>query len=290
MSYFKRAARYAAYALLGVVALVVLAAATVGLAGGRKLATSFQASAHPVPATTDPAEIAEGGRLAGFWGCTGCHRADAGGGVFFTSPLGDRIVAPNLTRIVHEYSDQELEAAIRHGVRPDGSSVVIMPSAMFTNVSDEDLARVIGYLRSLPQIEPDTIPTRRLGLGVRFFALTMDEPLEAARMDPTAPHPGSPEPLVPASTREDTLALGRYLAHTGCTECHGLDLRGRSGMPDLRIAAAYSLDQFRELVATGRGLDGLEKGLMSEIATGRINRLNEGEIIALHTYLETLAD
>ena len=86
--------------------------------------------------------------------------------------MGDRIVAPNLTRIVHEYSDQELEAVIRHGVRPDGSSVVIMPSAMFANVSDE----------------------------------------------------------------------------------------------------------------------GLEKGLMSEIATGRISRLHEGELAALHTYLQTLTD
>jgi hypothetical protein len=40
----------------------------------------------------------------------------------------------------------------------------------------------------------------------------------------------------------------------------------------------------------GIALDGLERGLMTEIARGRTVHLTDGEIAALHTYLSTLAD
>src|SRR5262249_33691256 len=58
--------------------------------------------------------------------------------------------APNLTRIVREYSDGELERVIRHGVKRDGTTTWIMPAQMFTAMSDRDLADVIAFVRSVP--------------------------------------------------------------------------------------------------------------------------------------------
>ena len=286
----RKVLRYGGWAILGLLLLVLIGASSLWVAGGRRIGMIHEPTAHPVAVATDPAEIAEGGRLAGYWGCVGCHDENAGGSVFFTTPFGDRLVAANLTRVVHEYTPEELERAIRHGVRRDGSSLVVMPSSMFADISDEDLGRVIGYLRSLPVV-PDSLPPTRLGLLARFFIVTRDDALEAPRIDPGAAHGVSPDSLTPASGRADTLALGRYLARTGCPECHGPDLRGfEEDTPDLRIAAAYAPAAFLQFFRDGIALGGRELGLMSEIARYRGGRLTDPEVAALHAYLSTLAD
>lgn len=288
----RRAARYLLRGVLFFLVLVVLLVAGVAVAGGRALGRVHEVPTHVVTLPTDPAALAEGGRLAGFWGCTGCHEKDAAGGyVFIETRLGDRLAAPNLTRIVREYTVPELERAIRHGVHPDGSSLVIMPASAFNRMSDTDLGKVIAYLRSLPPV-PDTVPPNRYGLMARTFVLLEDSIMEADKIDESAPHPASPDSLTPESTRADTLALGRYLARTGCTECHGLDLHGSPGgeTPDLRIAAAYSREQFLRLAREGIALDGKEREMMTDIALSRLARLTDDELSAVHTYLETLAD
>lgn len=282
--------RHAARGALAVVLILLLAVGALAFTAGHRLARVYDPPAHGVTVATEPADIEEGGRLAAYWGCVGCHERDGGGQVFFRSPLGDRLVAPNLTAIVREYDLDDLERAIRHGVRRNGSSLVVMPSSMYAHVSDADLGKVIGYLRALPAV-PDTLPPTRLGLLARFIVLTEGEGvLEAARARAAVHGPG-PDSIGPTSTTADTLALGRYLAFTGCPECHGPELRGQpDGPPDLRITAAYSLDQFVRFIEEGTGLDGREKGLMTEIARGRISRLSSAEVTALHTFLRTLAD
>lgn len=284
----RSALRYLLWGVLGIVMLLVLCAAGLLYAGGRRLAATHDAPSHPFVAATDAADIAEGERLARYWGCIGCHESDAGGGIFFETPLGDRLVAPNLTRIVREYSEEELERAIRHGVRRDGSTLVVMPSSMFAHMSDADLGKVVGYLRSLPPV-PDTLPPTRLGGMARFFAFMEEGALEAPNIAHDAPHPPSPDSLTPASTRADTLALGRYLAHTGCPECHGPELKGREDdTPHLSIAGIYTPTQFRQFFTDGLALDGTERGLMTTIAKYRGGRLTDDEARALHAYLVTL--
>lgn len=283
--------RYAGRGAAGLLLLVVLAVGILAVVGGSRLGRSFEGPAHPVAVSTDSAGIAEGERLATFWGCLGCHERDGGGQILFESPAGDRLIAPNLTRMVREHDPAELERAVRHGIGRTGSSLIGMPSSMYARMSDGDLGKVLGYLRSLPSVT-DSLPSRRMGLLARYLVLTDNGVLEAEKVGPDAAHGPSPDSLGPASTRADTLALGRYLALTGCPECHGLDLRGSEGgqSPDLRITAAYTLDQFRGFVEEGTGLDGQEKGLMTIIAQNRIGRLTDAELAALHTYLVTLAE
>ena len=50
------------------------------------------------------------------------------------------------------YNDAQLATVLRKGVKPDGTSVLFMPSEMFRHLSDKDLARVIAFLRTKPAV------------------------------------------------------------------------------------------------------------------------------------------
>jgi hypothetical protein len=89
---------------------------------------------HAVPHSTlmvpsDAPAVAEGRRLAIVTGCSGqCHGRDAHGAVLFDDPMVARVVAPNLPRAVRRYDDAQLDGIIRHGIRPDGRPLLVMPS------------------------------------------------------------------------------------------------------------------------------------------------------------------
>ena len=56
------------------------------------------------------------------------------------------------------------------------------------------------------------------------------------------PDPGNHPPAEPPT---EILALGKHLAMTSCTECHGRDLNGYPGdTPPLIVAKAYSAENF----------------------------------------------
>lgn len=279
----RRALRWLAVAGTAVLTGAAIVLAVVILIGGRMLNRLHEAPGHSIAVPADSAAIAEGGRLAAVHGCLACHGADAGGERFAESVFGDRIVAPNLTHLVRVYDDRQLDRSVRHGVKPDGRSVAIMPSRMFSGLSDSDLGRIIAFLHSLPQV-PDTLPSTRYGLLARWLLLTGQAYLEADSIDQAAPHP----PLPPA----DTLALGAYLARTSCTECHGHRLQGDPGYqaPDLRVVAHYDTTVFQRLLRQGLASDGTERGLMTSVSLARFRRFSDSEIGALYAFLRERAD
>lgn len=269
---------------LGIGGLLVLALAVIYGLSQRIIAAQYDVPTETVTVPDDAASIAEGQRLATLRGCyMGCHGEDGlEGSVFVDEPLLARINAPNLTRVVREYSDAELERVIRHGVKSDGRSVFIMPSPMFAGLSDEDLGRLIAFLRSRPEVEG---PGRRFSVGpVGRFGLAAGQFSALAPEIPTTPHLAS----TPAS--DGTTARGRYLAHTVCTECHGEGLQGDpAGTPSLAVVAAYSLDQFRTLMRTGVPMSGAELDLMRAVALARFTHFTDAEVADLYGYLRTLA-
>jgi mono/diheme cytochrome c family protein len=191
-----------------------------------------------------------------------------------------RVIAPNLTRSVRLYSTEELVGIIRHGVRPDGRSVLVMPSSMFVELSDRELGATIAYLRSLPET-PGHAPDVQLGPMARFALAT-------GKFIPVAVESDSMEKLSNVyPDAPDSIAQGAYLARTACTECHGLDLTGdKSGTPpDLKIAGAYPLEGFVTLMRTGKPLDGRDLGLMTEVALSRFSHFTDAEIGSLHAFL-----
>jgi cytochrome c553 len=228
---------------------------------------------------TDSGAIAEGGRLAHLRGCSGgCHGSEIEGDVFMDEPLLAKIVAPNLTAAVRRYSNAELARIIRRGVRPDGRSLVVMPSEMFSALSDADLGKILAYLRSVPP-RAGPGPAVRLGPLARL-GLALGKYHTAADLVHRADSLASAYPAAADST-----AGGAYLARTVCTECHGLDLQGGEKAPDLRIAAGYSPEAFTRLLRTGKASGDRELELMSPVARSRFTYFSDAEIRSLYEYL-----
>lgn len=268
----------------GVVALALVATVAIYLMGERLLERDRDFPVSPIAVVTDPATLEEGERLATITGCRGCHRPDLSGGVFFDGGiLLARVAAPNLSVVARDYTDEQLAHTIRYGVRPDGRAMVGMPSAMFYHLRDADLAAIIAYVRSVPEVDK-SLPTTRVGPMGRLGLLMGDFPLDADEIVSLGPRR---EPAADGGA----MATGRYVAEIACSECHGTDLRGRDGFtPALAIAAAYDDEQFGHFMRTGEALGGRELGLMSAVARNRFVHLTEDEVGALHQYLRSLGE
>jgi mono/diheme cytochrome c family protein len=197
------------------------------------LASPLHAANEPLPRQrplTDrqfevtPERLARGGYLAEHllqcfichsernWDRPGAPPAEGrkGAGAVY-SQEGERIVvAPNITPDVEtgagSWSDDMLGRAIREGIGHDGRALYpAMWYESFAALSDEDLAAVVVYLRSIPPVR-NALPATRL---------TEEERHEVA---------GVPRPItrpVPGPTPGDRLARGRYLVSVAdCTGCH----------------------------------------------------------------------
>lgn len=272
----------------------IVAAALVGIGIvyfviGHELGRRFDVRGTGIAVPTDAASVSEGARIARLRGCNGgCHGHTAEGGVFFELFDGTRVVAPDLARIAATYSAAELEGAIRHGVRPDGTGVIgVMPSEMFQHLSDADLGRLVAWLRTQSPRDVELSPSR-YGPVVRLMLLQLKRRygglLAAGFIDHDAPRI--------ADSGDDPLIRGRYLALSVCTECHGADLRGvaEDGTPDLAIVTAYSREDFHTLMRTGVPLGGRKLGLMAEVALGRFAHFTDEEVDSVQGYLRTLTD
>jgi mono/diheme cytochrome c family protein len=273
-----RAVRWLRNALIGLVALVAVMSLVIYLVSERELRRQYIATPADL-AVADAPSVAAGSHLAQTRGCTGCHRPTLQGQMFVDQPLLARVASPNLTVAVAEYSDKELAHIIRRGVRPDGRSVIIMPSGSYSQFTDQDVGNILAYLRSVPAIDGQR-RMRHVGPGARLmFVLGKFKPAavevrEADSLSSFYPRPGQPH------------WQGAYIARTTCTECHGLNLGGNPGRtPDLRIAAGYSLAQFTHFMRTGKALGDRELTLMSNMARRRFSHFTDEEIAELHGYL-----
>ena len=276
------------FVFAGIVGIALLGVAAVFVVIGHDLSRTFDVAATEIVVPDDDASIVEGERLARLRGCyNGCHGETINGGVLIELPDGTSVVTPDLALVAQKYSNGDLERLIRHGVRPDGTSVnLIMPSAMLYHLSDKDLGALIAFLRL--QSPGDTpLPDTRIGplarLLLMYYKNLTGTILAAEQIDHDLPRI-SPAPDVPG-------AHGRYLAMTACTECHGTNLRGApdGSAPTLAVVAAYSIDNFRTLMRTGVPVGGRQLDLMAIVAVSRFAHFTDVEVDALHVYLQTLA-
>jgi cytochrome c553 len=273
-------------AILGTLAgLACIAYGIVYVLSERVLRHVYEVPRVALSIPTDAASIAEGRRLAVVRGCYGgCHGKEGEGHVLFDEPLIARLVAPNLTAAVRKYNDAELAAIIRSGIRPDGHSVIVMPSSAFVGLTDEDLSRIIAFLKSLPERSG---PGQSISLGPlgRIGVAAGQYKTEAQLIAETVP---------PPEVAGEEPAFGRYLARTICAHCHGTDLRGDSNpdftSPTLRVVAAYPPEAFTQLLRTGVALGGREVKTMGAVAREEVSLLTDAEIAALYSYLHAMPD
>lgn len=277
--------RWLARGMTALVAVLLLAVVGVYAAGARKLSAEWELPVDQVRLDPEWADAERGARLAVVYGCTSCHGENLAGNVMVDSPLFGRIVAPNLTQVRESRSDADIVRVLRHGVRPDGTAVLpAMPAQAFTHLADEDIAALIAFLRSVPAAGGD-LPDLEVALPLRAFLLAGALAMPADLIDHGAPR----DVVVP---RDDPVDFGRYLAHSACAECHGVDLRGSDRFmiaPHLAVAASYPLEDFRAFLRTGVALAGRELPTMSSIARRRLSSYTDEEIDALHAYLRAFA-
>ena len=265
--------------LLGLLVVVLLAVGVVYLWSAMLINRGYPAESHNILLSSRPDVIARGERLAQVFGCFhGCHGADMEGMVLFESWYAGRIVAPNLTRALDEFSPGELEAIIRQGVRPDGTSIFGMPSTAFATMTDRDLSAILSFIASHADQQPD-LGRSRYGPLARWLMIKGDIKAEAglARQRPWQ-----------AGFERAPLKLGEYLAMNACSECHGLDLDGGNQFaPPLDVAKSYSLEDFLKLLETGVGAGDSDLGLMTQVSKFRFSAFTVDEVEALHSYLNS---
>lgn len=265
---------------------LLLAAVLLG-ACGKAPAPAPVALAVPAPAAVPVADPVEGLRVATRVGCNGCHARDGrGGGMDITTPLGDRLVAPNLTERRALYDDAGLAALLREGKTHDGHRAFGMPVFMLQHLSDQEVRDITAWLRALPSVSnpglANSVVSRATLQQIRDGTFPYDQD--------DKPDPGN---RPPATRPGEPLALGRHLALTSCSECHGRDLTGwgpEDPAPSLVVVAkAYTPDKFARLMRTGEIASGgkSKTGFMSEVAAARFSVLTDAEIAALKRYLDS---
>lgn len=266
--------------LLGLIGITLVALGVLYAWSGLILGKTYPAENRSLVISESPAVLAEGERLAQVFGCAnGCHGKNMEGAMFVDNFMIGRFFTPSLTAAFDRFSGTELEAMIRQGIAADGKSLMGMPSASFSIMTDEDLTAVASYIAAYPPSPPLKAefragPLGRLGLVTGEFQPAAKENIR--------------QPWDEASKR-DPMKLGEYMAVTACGECHGEDLQGQEDFtPPLSIAKAYQLDDFKNLLSTGEGLGGRDLGLMTRMTQSRFRHLTNNEVEALHAYLQTL--
>jgi len=280
---------------LGILVLLVLVlAAGVHVAGGRKLARTYDvpavATAAPV---ADEATLARGRHLATAIGkCAACHGDDLGGKVMIDDPALGRAVSANLTRgrggRPADWSIADWDRAIRHGVRRDGTGLLIMPSNDYAPMSDEDLAALAAYLETLPPVDRELPPSQIRLVGRALYVADKMPLVPAAAID----HAARPVAPMPGPTAE----YGRYLADIGgCTGCHGPTLAGgpsgEPGAPPASNLTPTGIGHYSEADFTRALRDGVrpDGSRLKEFMPVQFTKLmTDDEIRAVYLFLKSV--
>jgi cytochrome c553 len=221
----KQIVRYAGWSLGGLLAVLLLATALLYAYTEYRFSRTWSVDGHALVIPTDSLAIARGRHVAtAISRCSGCHQSDFGGQVFIDVPPVAFLYAANLTRgrggIGGRLTDFDWERAIRHGVKPDGSVLLFMPSQEFQLLNDHDTAALIAYLKTLPPVDREPMKNRVGPIGRALYAKGDVALVPAELIDQTAAHP----PEIPAGI---TAEYGRYVADVGgCKGCHGPGLSG----------------------------------------------------------------
>jgi Cytochrome c len=243
--------------------------------------------------------------------CTDCHtpfetsasssenmqHKKASGQIFPIPGFPGRLVAPNITPDsetgVGRWTDDELARAIREGVDREGHTLFpMMPYSHYRHMSDEDLASVVVYLRSLPAVR-NPLPATAVNFPVKYLVRS-------------APEPVTSEVQADTST---AVSRGQYLVEiASCAECHTPAKRGQP-VRGMDFAGGQVFDEPTGKIAsvnitpdpTGIGLY-TEETFVKALRTGYVgtrqlnplmpwqfyNGLTDEDLKAMYAYLKTV--
>lgn len=221
-----------------------------------------------------------------------------GAGAIFPEEALPWLVAPNITPDAETgagtWTNEQFARAIREGIGHDGRRLFpMMPYMNFRQMSDEDLASVITYVRSIEPVR-NPLPKTMLPEIVKG-SLPPHEPLTAS---------------VPGPDMSNPVARGQYLVTLGnCVSCHtpmtpqgapmtelafagGLRFKGPWGevtsaniTPDPSGISYYDEALFIKTLRTGHV--GARK-LNSIMPWGYFRKMTDDDLKAIFAYLQTL--
>lgn len=260
-------------------ALVALAAFAVASQWVTSRSQAILQARHPLPPShvvveRTPAAETRGGRLIAVSACSGCHGTDLIGGPL--NVYGTQVYTPNLTRQLTTLSDADIDRAIRAGLRPDGTSELVMPAHAYRAFTDDEVAAITARLRAL---RPQGVVLPKLHAGLLLRAALVVGALKT-ETEKVAADP----PPVDAGAQ---FATGRHLATFACGRCHGSDLGGVKGAgPDLTVRGYYSRAQFHALVQKGDAIGEGNMQLMTQTAQANFSHFTDAEVDAIYDYLD----
>jgi mono/diheme cytochrome c family protein len=166
-----------------------------------------------------------------------------------------------------------LARAIREGVRHDGHLIdpTIMPYEFYHSMSDEDLASIIVYLRSIPPIR-NALPAPK----------TSD--------DIVAPYAIPIYVPVPPPDQSTPVKRGAYLVQLGaCQWCHTLRDENRQSLPGLEFGGGDLITGLPEQ-ASSANLTPDPSGISyyDEAQFLRTMQMNDNDLKAMFSYLATV--
>ena len=231
----------------GVVGLIVALAIAISLTIGWR--PFIGPRARPLTNRTferTPERLARGRYLAENLGCFDCHgehdwtKHDApliegtrgvGYADFPLAGLPGRVIPPNITPDPEtgagNWTDDMVARAIREGIGHDGRALFpFMPYPDMRQMSDEDLASVIVYLRSIPPIRK-ALPKTEIIFPVKYLMRSMPQPI-------TEPVP-QPDVSTPVKRGEYLVTIA------ACTDCHTPQSKGQP-IRGLEFAGGFILE------------------------------------------------
>lgn len=204
----------------------------------------------------------------------------AGGDLSMLKGLPGIVVAPNLTPDPEtgagNWSDDALARAIREGIGHDGHALFpLMPYSHYRHLSDEDVASIVVYLRSLPAVRNPMRKTEII-FPVRYLIRTVPEPI-------TAP--------VPAPDVSDQVKRGAFLVDiAACVDCHTPVDRGQP-LPGMAFSGGQIFEGPWGRVATANltpdpsGIPYYDETLfLQAIRTGYVRARSINQIMPWHIY------
>lgn len=240
--------------------------------------------------------IEQGAYLYRTRGCVDCHGAGGAGRVAIDSG-GLLVVGPNITggenSAVRGYEVRDWVRTLRHGVKPDGRPVLIMPSEDYNQLSDVDMASLVRYLQQLPAVPGKAgVVQFPLPLNVLYgFGVVRDA---AQKIDHDRPPPAPVAATV-------SLQHGAYVANA-CIGCHGAQLSGGKvpgGPPEWPAAANLTpgegsvmplyptVEDFSRMLRTGLRPDG--SAVNAAMPFESLRQMNDTDVHALYAFLKTTA-
>lgn len=213
--------------------------------------------------------------------------------------LPGRIVAPNLTPDKETgagtWTDDMLARSIREGIGHDGRTLFpLMPYTAFHGLSDEDVASLVVYLRSVPAVHHE-LPKTEVIFPVKYLINSAPEPVT--------------EPVPDVNPQTDPQKYAEHVTKiAGCADCHTAAVKGEEvkgmayagGTPLIgpwgRASAANitpddtGIKNFTEEAFAAAVRNGTVNGqpLSLGMPSGAYHNLSDSDVQAIFSYLRTV--